>query len=86
MRTYKNCQSCGMPLAKDELGGGTERDGTKSGMFCSHCYMNGEFTHPNITVDEMKALVKGKIVEFGAPTFIAGLFTRNIPKLERWKR
>ena len=21
MRVYKNCQSCGMPLAKDELGG-----------------------------------------------------------------
>lgn len=25
MTAYKNCQSFGMPLAKDELGGGMER-------------------------------------------------------------
>jgi hypothetical protein len=84
MTTYKNCQSCGMPLAKDELGGGTEKDGTKNTKYCSHCYMNGEFTLPHITVDEMKERVKQKIVEFGMPKFIAGMFTRNIPKLERW--
>lgn len=85
MENYKNCQSCGMPLAKDEMGGGTEKDGTKSGMFCSHCYMDGEFTLPNITVDEMKERVKGIIVEFGVPKFLAGFFTRNIPNLKRWK-
>ena len=84
MTTYKNCQSCGMPLAKDELGGGTEVNGTKSTKYCSHCYMNGEFTLPNITVEEMKERVKLKIVEFGMPKFIAGMFTRNIHKLERW--
>jgi hypothetical protein len=84
MTTYKNCQSCGMPLAKDELGGGTEVNGTKSTKYCSHCYMNGDFTLPNITVEEMKERVKQKIVEFGMPKFIAGMFTRNIHKLERW--
>jgi hypothetical protein len=83
--TYKNCQSCGMPLVKDELGGGTEKNGRKSTMYCSHCYMNGEFTLPNITAEEMKVLVKQKIVEFGMPRFVAGLFTRNVHKLERWK-
>jgi hypothetical protein len=86
MTAYKNCQSCGMPLAKDELGGGTEKDGTKSPKYCSHCYMNGEFTLPNITVEEMKERVKQKIVEFGMPKFIAGMFTQNIPKLERWTK
>jgi hypothetical protein len=86
MKTYKTCQSCGMPLAKDEMGGGTEKSGTKSLMYCSHCYQHGEFTLPNITVDEMKARVKEKIVEFGMPKFIAGMFTRNIHKLERWKK
>ncbi|WP_066072724.1 zinc ribbon domain-containing protein [Neobacillus soli] len=86
MATFKNCQSCGMPLAKDELGGGTEMDGTKRTKYCSHCYMNGEFTMPNITVEEMKERVKQKIVEFGMPKFIAGMFTGNINKLERWNR
>ena len=27
---YKNCQSCGMPLRRDEKGGGTNADGSKS--------------------------------------------------------
>ncbi|WHY87344.1 zinc ribbon domain-containing protein [Neobacillus novalis] len=86
MAAYKNCQSCGMPLAKDEHGGGTEKDGSTSIKYCSHCFLNGEFTLPDITMEEMKERVKQKIVEFGMPKFIAGLFTRSIPKLERWKR
>ena len=86
MKPYKNCQSCGMPLSKDENGGGTEKDGTQSRMYCSHCYENGEFTLPNLTVNQMQQRVKEKIVEFGMPKFIAAFFTRNIPKLERWKK
>lgn len=84
--TYKNCQSCGMPLNKDEKGGGTNADGSKSTMYCSKCYENGAFINPNITVSEMQDLVKGKLKEFGFPGFIAGWFTKGIPKLERWKK
>ncbi|MEZ5145910.1 MAG: zinc ribbon domain-containing protein [Bacteroidales bacterium] len=29
-KTYKNCQSCGMPLKRDEKGGGTNADGSKT--------------------------------------------------------
>jgi hypothetical protein len=29
--------------------------------------------------------VRGKLKEFGFPSFLAGVFTRRIPKLERWK-
>jgi hypothetical protein len=83
--TYKNCQSCGMPLSRDEKGGGTEADGSKSFRFCSHCYEDGRFTLPDVTVGQMQERVKAKIIEFGMPKFLAGLFTRNIPKLERWK-
>ncbi|MBZ5752330.1 zinc ribbon domain-containing protein [Metabacillus rhizolycopersici] len=86
MKAYKNCQSFGMPLSKDENGGGIEKDGTRSIMYCSHCYENGEFTLPDLTVDQMKQRVKEKIVEFGMPAFIAVFFTRSIPKLERWKK
>jgi hypothetical protein len=84
-RVYKNCQSCAMPLKRDEKGGGTNADGSKSALFCSNCYENGKFTMPEITMNEMKERVKGKLREFGFPGFLAGVFTRNIPKLERWK-
>ena len=82
---YKNCQSCGMPLKRDTEGGGTHADGTRSLMFCSHCYKDGKFTQPDITVDEMKVRVKGKLKEYGIPGILSGVFTRNIPKLARWK-
>ncbi|MDR7074365.1 zinc ribbon domain-containing protein [Fictibacillus barbaricus] len=81
----KNCQSCGMPLARDEKGGGTEKNGEISKTYCSHCYINGAFTAPELTVDQMRERVKGKLAEFGFPRFLTGMFTRNIHKLDRWK-
>jgi hypothetical protein len=56
----KYCQSCGMPLKKDEKGGGSNADGSLNTLYCSHCYQDGRFTRPDITVDEMKSLVKVK--------------------------
>ena len=82
---HKNCQSCGMPLSKDPQKGGSESNGTKSTMYCSYCYVDGKFINPEMTVDQMKVLVKGKLKEMGFPGFIAGFFTKRIPKLERWK-
>ena len=84
-KPYKNCQSCGMPLKRDEKRGGTNADGTISLMYCSHCYLEGKFTQPNITVDEMKSRVKSKLKEFGFPGILTGIFARNIPTLVRWR-
>jgi len=83
-KVYKNCQSCGMPMKRDEMGGGTHADGRKSTMYCSKCYENGAFVSPNMTVVDMQVLVKTKLKEFGFPGFVAGMFTRHIPKLARW--
>jgi hypothetical protein len=78
------CQSCGMPLSKDPNGGGQELDGTKSLLYCSKCYVSGAFTDPDMTVGQMRQLVKGKLQEMGMPGFLTGLLTYNIPKLKRW--
>ena len=48
----KTCQSCGMPMAKDE-DFGTEYDGSFSKEYCIYCYQNGEFTEPEVTIDIM---------------------------------
>ena len=84
-RAFRNCQSCGMPIKRDENGGGTNADGTISSMYCSHCFRDGRFTMPDLTVDQMKERVKDKLKEFGFPGFVAGFFTRGIPRLERWR-
>jgi hypothetical protein len=84
MKTYRDCQSCGMPLDRDPKGGGTEADGSLSTRFCSHCYVGGAFTLPDLTVDQMQERVRLKLMEMGFPRFLCGFFTRKIPKLERW--
>lgn len=82
---YKHCQSCGMPLTRDKQGGGTNADGSRSAMYCSHCYTAGRFTMPDVSVEQMQQRVRDKLRELGFPGFLAGFFTRRIPKLERWK-
>jgi hypothetical protein len=85
-KQFKFCQSCGMPLKKDPQGGGTEQDGSKSQKYCSLCYQNGSFTNPEIdTAEKMQAFCIEKMKEQGMSKPIAWLFTRGIPKLERWK-
>jgi len=43
-KSYKDCQSCGMPMRRDEKGGGTNADGSKNLMYRSHCFEAGKFT------------------------------------------
>jgi hypothetical protein len=74
-----------MPLSKDEKGGGTEINGSKSTDYCSHCYRMGQFTDPYLTVEEMVAMVQGVLKEMHVPGFLAKKFTKAIPSLKRWK-
>jgi hypothetical protein len=85
-KVYKNCQSCGMPFKNDPKHGGTNADGSKSAMYCSYCYENGKFTQPDMTAAEMQQFVKGKLKEMGfIHSLFAGVFSKGIPNLERWK-
>ena len=74
-----------MPLSKDEKGGGTDAGGVLSKEYCSHCYQDGRFTVPDLTVDQMVSRVEGKMKEMHIPGFIARGFTKRIPELKRWK-
>lgn len=84
-RAYKYCQSCGMHMKRDTHGGGTNADGSKNTMYCSHCYRDGAFTMRNISVDDMKERTRVRLKEGGFPGFMAAFFTRNLHKLERWR-
>lgn len=67
-----------MPLKTDPKGGGSNAGGTRSTMYCSHCYQEGKFTLPNITVGQTQERVKAKLKEFGFPGFLAGRLTKKI--------
>lgn len=74
-----------MPLKKSPNSGGTNADGTISKMYCAYCYENGQFKQPDISTSEMMDFVRVKMKEMGFPGFLAKLFSKGIPKLERWK-
>ncbi|HJN85421.1 MAG TPA: zinc ribbon domain-containing protein [Patescibacteria group bacterium] len=78
------CQSCGMPLKKDEQHGGSERDGSKSKIYCSLCYNLGEFRQ-DMSLEEMMALVENVLVEKRIPRFMAKFLAKQTPKLDRWR-
>lgn len=80
------CQSCGMPLDQDPQGGGTEKDGSKSTMYCSLCYKNGEFIGKDCTVNQMQEIVEKAMKEKGFNWFMRKMAKWQIPHLARWKK
>ena len=81
----KFCQSCGMPMEKDEKGGGTNPDGSRNPKYCSHCYENGAFKDYFTSPKEMIKLVKGVLKDMGYGPIKRWFYTSHIPQLERWK-
>ncbi len=78
------CQSCSMPLDKPELLG-TEKDGAKSHEYCAYCYQNGAFINPNMTLPEMKTLVKEQMKKMKIDTGIIDMAVNSLPNLKRWR-
>ncbi len=80
-QNVKNCQSCMMPLAKDDRSG----DGLDP-RYCSYCFKDGDFVVKNVTGQEFRDQTYTILVEQGWKRPIAWISTRNIPRLPRWKQ
>jgi len=80
------CQSCSMPLEKDEQFG-TNADGSPCQEYCGHCFQQGSFTAPEITLEQMIDLCSDILVErMGAPEEKAREVMREVlPRLKRWR-
>jgi hypothetical protein len=80
------CQSCGMPLRKDD-DFGINTDGSKSDEYCFHCFKDGKFLDEGITLKEKieKNIKFG--IQMGMPKDMARHMCENIlPKLKRWQK
>jgi hypothetical protein len=87
MPTGPFCQSCGMPMQKDE-DFGTEADGAKSERYCAYCYQNGQFTSSGMTMGEMAEFTAQRWSETDPNmTYEQALEHMKgvLPQLERWK-
>lgn len=79
----KICQSCGMPMDKEELFGANQ-DGTKNEEYCVYCFKDGGFAKDE-TMDEMaescaEFMTKEGMSKEAALQIMKGL----LPALKRW--
>ena len=80
------CQSCSMPLGKpDDFG--TDQAGYRVNDYCQHCFANGAFTEPGISMESMLERCVAVMDRQGimpAPQARA-LLTEVLPRLKRWR-
>lgn len=80
------CQSCSLPLDKGFYG--TDTEGNETEEFCRFCYEKGQFTEPDLTMEQMAARTldfmvrKLKVPEDKSREFVYAI----IPKLKRWSK
>jgi hypothetical protein len=80
------CQSCGMPLQKEEDFGRNE-DGSKSEEYCFHCFQGGRFSDDGITLQEKIDKNVRFAKKMGMPEEQAREMASSIlPKLKRWRK
>ena len=80
------CQSCAMPLQKDE-DFGRNADGSRNEEYCHFCFDDGRFTEPGITLEQKIEKVVGIAVSQLNMTESQAREMANsiIPKLKRWR-
>lgn len=86
MSTAQYCQSCCMPITKDDEKG-TESDGKLNEEYCNHCYQNGAFT-ADVTMDQMIDICVQHIDKWPMKVTkeeAIAMMKEQFPKLKRWK-
>jgi len=63
---------------------GTEKDGSKSNLYCKYCYQDGDFTNPDMTLAQMKCIVLTQMHKLNLPDNIIQQSLKNLPHLKRW--
>ena len=83
MTTTAVCQSCSMPLANAE-DFGTEAGGTRAEEYCTHCYQEGSFTAPDMTMAQMADVV-ADFMEGMPKAQATEAALANLSGLKRWR-
>jgi len=75
-----------MPMVKPE-DFGTNAGGSKNKEYCHFCFQNGEFTDPDITMEQMIDKVARLMAQLHQmpQAQATGMAKTFIPKLKRWQ-
>lgn len=78
------CQSCGMPMEQENQFG-TNKENKLVQEYCIHCYKDGTFTNPDITLEEMIDICVPFLVQNGMEESAARTMMQQfLPNLKRW--
>ncbi len=81
----KLCQSCGMPMACEEVFG-TDADGSPNADYCKYCYVNGEFID-QVTMEEYIDMCSQYGAQAGMTNEEMKAYCEKLfPTLKRWQR
>ncbi|MGC4017862.1 MAG: zinc ribbon domain-containing protein [Muricomes sp.] len=79
------CQSCGLPFNKEHAHFmAIEPDGSTS-IYCTNCYRNGDFTDPDLSVEELIEMVVPALAKSIGEEKARNEMTALLPTLKRWK-
>jgi len=79
------CQSCAMPMTKPE-DFGTNSDGSQDQEYCRFCFQNGNFTEPNITMEQMIEKSTRLMKQMNISETQIEQIETFIPLLKRWQK
>jgi hypothetical protein len=64
---------------------GTEADGQLNPDYCNHCFSDGVFVNPHITLDEMKERVETEMRKRDMDQHLINLTVNSLPYFRRWQ-
>lgn len=79
---YDVCQSCGKKF-NSIVRYSENSDGTKNHSFCQSCYSNGQFTEPELTIEQAINRIKNS-KSFGYNSWYKWQIIERIKRLDRW--
>lgn len=80
------CQSCSMPIDRDEIIG-TNADGSKNNDYCIYCYKGGKFTDNLSTLEEYTEFSLQFAEQVGmTKEEMREHCNKVLPTLKRWKQ
>ena len=84
-KKHERCQSCGILFINDPNHWDIMKDEQANRRYCSHCYRDGNFTEPSISLLDMKEKVKQRCKELGIPPLVTYIYLLRLKELERWR-
>jgi hypothetical protein len=74
-----------MPMTRNE-DFGTNKDGSRSSDYCAHCFSNGAFTEPRMTLEQMIERLVQLAPKMNMPeSKVRAMAKKTLPDLKRWR-